>query len=53
MELTGDLDSLCSIMGIELVIDMLNMSAHCIDGDEQFARYLGVGVTWDKQVQDT
>jgi hypothetical protein len=31
MELAGDLNSLRSIMGIELAVDVLNMSTHCID----------------------
>jgi hypothetical protein len=53
MELAGDLDSRHAIMGIELAIDVLNVSAHRIDGDDQLACNLGVGATRDKQAQDT
>ena len=50
MELTGDLDSGRPIMSIELAIDVLNMCAYCIDGDEQFAGNLGIGAAGDEQV---
>jgi hypothetical protein len=53
MELAGDLDSCPTIMGIELAIDVLNVRAHRIDGDDQFACNLGVGATRDQQAQDT
>ena len=53
MELAGNFDSRRAIMGIELVIDVLYVRAHRIDGDDQLARNLGVGATRDKQAQDT
>ena len=52
MELAGDLDCRRAAMDIELAIDVLYMCAHRIDGDDQFARNLGVGATRDKQAQD-
>mgnify|MGYP001198644539 CR=1 FL=1 len=53
MELASDFDSRRAVMSIELAIDVLNVSAHRIDGDDQLARNLSVGTTRDKQAQDT
>lgn len=53
MELAGDLDSSRSIMNIELTVDALNVCAHRIDGDDQLAGNLGIGMTRNKQAQDT
>ena len=53
MELAGNFDSRRAIMGIELVIDVLHVRAHRIDGDDQLVRNLSVGTTRDQQAQDT
>ena len=53
MELAGDFDSRRAVMSIELAIDVLNVSAHRIDGDDQLVRNLSVGTTRDQQAQDT
>ena len=53
MKLAGDFDSRCTIMDIELAIDVLHVRAHRIDGDDQLARNLSVGTTRDQQSQDT